>query len=511
MKCNLGICVIALVVLECLVVANPVSGPTFLENESKRIAGFSKMANCGRKPLKKRCPECMKPTTDGFKMFFFHQYSVGKKLMYKFFLHYNDAAKTIVVSFGGPSVDNHKYIKGIYSKGWSYIKNYKVRIEKEYGQVYFKKLRAKLIEKVKKIKKSGRATYRFIFNGYSMGGSLATLAAFDLTKSGVVTKLRNNVTVYTYGALRIGDTNFVDNVNSTLTLWRIVKRNDFMTRIPNCRYFNGMWRCYTRNVLRRAIIRRTFPLRMYVRRYVNQFARGPLGKLTPCAGVNTGNTGYAYNTPTQQVYNPQLNTPTAIPVTKQVITQTQTRVPTMTSTTTYSNQRQPQPQTQMQYNYTPGVWNNNFRVEGKTNQLQKMQGKVMNNHNQQYQQFQQYRQFLETGAEVKSKSKSESKTKSKSKSKYYYIFPKTLVTPQIVPNGSLSTVRRVMYSNYIRFIYYTQPIGRQIFYNSRMTTYRPCNYMNGISSCERLIRVPTTFTNDSHRVYYGIDFSTCSQ
>jgi len=137
------------------------------------------------------------------------------------------------------------------------------------------------------MKSSGRLTYQFIFTGYSIGGSLAILSAFDLTKSKVLTKAINKTTVYTYGSLRIGDSKFVALVNGTVTLFRVVKQNDYVVRVPNCYYsiIAGVWRCYSRPAIKKYIIRNRFPTKLYYTKYVYPSLvyfrknRGPLGKL----------------------------------------------------------------------------------------------------------------------------------------------------------------------------------------------------------------------------------------
>ena len=67
-------------------------------------------------------------------------------------IHYNDILKRILVTFSGPSVSEHVYIKYIYSAGFSLVKKYNFQIEKEFYEIYFNKLRKILYQKLKKIK-----------------------------------------------------------------------------------------------------------------------------------------------------------------------------------------------------------------------------------------------------------------------------------------------------------------------------------------------------------------------
>jgi len=375
---------------------------SFNESEAKRYAQFSKLAICAKKPLIKNCKECVTPSSDGYKMFFFYEFQKTKNISYKFFIHYNDLLKKVVISFGAPSVNNYSYLQRIYLRGLSIYKLYNIRIENEFKYIYFRKLRNILLEKVSKLLKSGRRDYKFVFTGYSLGASLAVLSSYDLSKTNLISRLKNDTTVFTYGGLRIGDANFVSLVNSTVTLWKIVKQNDFIVRIPNCYYSvtERVWKCYTGSMIRKYIYKTTFPLRAYYVRYIR----------------------------------PLISTTNVILMRKR--------------------------------NYS--------FIEKASNVVTKVEKKNNNKNN----------------------------LSDKRNSQAFY------KTPQIVPK--LSNVKQLYSVNtYYKYIYYTQPIGTEIFYDSGMTTFKICRYIAGISSCERHIKLPATFTVDSHQYYYGINFEQC--
>ena len=236
---------------------------------AKHYSRFAQLANCAEKPLKKTCKRCLKPGK-GFKFFFFYQAIRHKKYNYKFLIHYNDKEKEVVISFAGPSIKSFpKYVRYIYSSGFYFIKYYKIQIEKEYHRVYFKKLRKMLMKKIKKIRESGRKKYKFIFAGHSIGGSLAMLAAYDLTQKQLIDTEVNKTKVFTYGALRIGDKGFVTSINSSFLVFRIVRSDDFIVRIPNCYYspISRNWRCFTVPIITKYILKESFPLRIYLKSY----------------------------------------------------------------------------------------------------------------------------------------------------------------------------------------------------------------------------------------------------
>jgi hypothetical protein len=63
---------------------------------------------------------------------------------------------------------------------------------------------------------------------------------------------------------------------------------------------------------------------------------------------------------------------------------------------------------------------------------------------------------------------------------------------------------------YLKYIYYTQPLGYEIYYDTGMSSYQICEYIEGVANCERLVSLPTSFQVESHKIYYGINFDTCA-
>jgi hypothetical protein len=451
----------------------------FNELEAKSYALFAKYGNCAQKPLTQTCKKCINPD-GGYKMFFFYQYTRMKRYHYKMLIHYNDASKQVVISFGAPSVDNYSYISMIYSRGWSYLRKYKIRVEREFKLVYFRNLRKILIQKLLKLKKSGRHGYKYVFTGYSLGGSLAVLAAFDLTKSKLLRNRINHTTCYTYGALRIGDHKFVNVINNTIALWRVVKQDDYIVRIPNC-YFSviaNAWRCFTAPVIRKFIITNKFPLRTYYKNYVG---KGPLGKL------------FIYNRNHQHLNNVKphhlAHKFAAHKVMQKVAHNMRThyKQPVVIHKTAKT---------------TPKIvhTNNEKTMHPASKDHHKKIAKIAHHKN------------------VKTQNKNEKKAatpssflqlSSNKNNRQMALARRQWVQPRIVPRNSLSHVRKALLSTYYKYIYYTQPLGRLIYYSPDMTTYRSCAYIAGISNCEKVINLPNSFNTNSHKNYYGINFEQC--
>ena len=168
---------------------------SFNKAESKSYAQFAKMAIYAKKPLIENCKECITPSSEGYKIFFFYEFKKSKSISYKFFIHYNDLLKKIVISFGATSIKKINYLQNIYN-------NFITEIELK--NFYNKRIKNVLLEKISKISKSGRKFYNFVFTGYSLGASLAVLSYIDSSKSGLIGKSIYNPTVYTYTRLKSG-------------------------------------------------------------------------------------------------------------------------------------------------------------------------------------------------------------------------------------------------------------------------------------------------------------------
>ena len=119
--------------------------------------------------------------------------------------------------------------------------------------------------------------------------------------------------------------------------------------------------------------------------------------------------------------------------------------------------------------------------------------------------------------EIKKSPKKLSKLKGNSKklalSKYTLSGTTTITWPPYIPSETtFSTVET--YSDediYLNLIYYTQPIGYEIFYNDEMTLYSTCNYEDGISICEKQNKMPEIFKIAPHNTYYGAAFNKCKK
>lgn len=161
-----------------------------------------------------------------------------EKREFKYVILKSDPHKEIVVSFGGPKlVNDHEFFATIYSFGYDKFRG--VQVEKIFLNVYKNEMQKNLKTKISELlKNKDTKNYKFIFVGHGIGGSLATLAAFDLVKEKVVNvnKDKTSPIIYSYGQFKIGNDDFVKEVNSLFKVVRIVKNSDWTPLLSNCKY-----------------------------------------------------------------------------------------------------------------------------------------------------------------------------------------------------------------------------------------------------------------------------------
>jgi hypothetical protein len=218
----------------------------FYETHARTYVNFAKLAYC-EKPVVESlsCSFCNTITSNQYNTFFIHSVMKEHSRHFQFIILYNDDKQEVVITFSGPTTDQGNYFNHLYSGGFVQVPELGgIKIESEYWNVYSHNFRDILHEKVGKIANSNRAHYTFILVGHSLGGSLANLAAYDLVLNNIIYKSQNSPLVYTYGQLRIGDQDFVSRLNNSVKVVRIVKNNDYVTRMPNCLYIHGSYRCY---------------------------------------------------------------------------------------------------------------------------------------------------------------------------------------------------------------------------------------------------------------------------
>jgi len=161
---------------------------------------------------------------------------------YCFTIIRNRAYKKIVISFTGTKTNeqlHHQYTgsNGIpYKAGKEYIKIM------EYFLNMYNFLRADL-RKVLNIAKDNSIT-QYVFVGHSLGGAMASIAAFDLTQENFIPKTEISPVLMTYGQPRAGNYAFANELMKNVPIvFRHVNNYDVVGSVPACYIENG--RCKT--------------------------------------------------------------------------------------------------------------------------------------------------------------------------------------------------------------------------------------------------------------------------
>lgn len=540
----------------------------YAENDAKTFSKFSKLASCATKPLKVSCPKCINPG-NGYKFYFFYQTTRINKFNYKFMIHYNDTSKRIVVSFAGPSATEHIYIKYIYSSGFSLVKKYNFQIEKEFYQIYFNKIRRTLQKKLMKMKSSGRKSFQIYFTGHSIGGSLATLAALDLQQN----KIFQNVKVFSFAPLRLGDAAYVTMVNSYLEVYRIVKKSDYLVRIPNC-YFSRtykIWRCFNEQIIKEFIVKPSFPLKVYVGSYLKYYtksnsilsaaiiyarkrlnSRGRVtrkntkvakknnkknSRVNRRKGKNTKKTlrrkakklrkrsmsirkfwrkllrKLRRSRKTLKRYNPKKLQKSAKSIAKHLKKLKNKKIGKKSSKNLKNLIKKARKINKRKLKKKTSLLRKKVRRFFK--EVKKIAKKI----------YRKAHRLLKKSENLSKKSKRRINKKSKKPTKKTKKSTKSKKVSPIKKLANKSKLQNIVSNSYtyipttfkvytplqtyFTFVYYTQPIGFQIFYNDAMTEYTICQYVNGISLCEKVVTLPLQFSNIEHFTYFGNDFTKC--
>jgi hypothetical protein len=215
---------------------------------AKSYLSFANLAYCKPEIINAlSCPLCSSILDGSYKLLDTQSFT-HKNKNYRFVILSSEPHKEVVISFSGPKSNDGLFYAGIYTSGWGQIHGQ--NIEQAYLNVYESNIAHALHRSIGTLlaKDAKLGAHKFVFAGHSIGGSLAVLAAFDLIRSKIITSSPDiqSPLVYSYGQLRIGDDSFVESVNKLFKVVRIVKLNDFMTRLPNCVFSPSTrkWRCF---------------------------------------------------------------------------------------------------------------------------------------------------------------------------------------------------------------------------------------------------------------------------
>lgn len=156
---------------------------------------------------------------------------------YAFSVMSNKNQNKIVVSFSGSVIFNEIYNQIFDRGGEIYFRKTHKYQNYIYIVKYFQNIYIKIKREIKKflIKANYKEYKQIIFTGHSLGGAIASIAAFDLVTSGFIEKSDISPSVITYGQPRTGNYAFANEfMKSVPIIYRVMNYNDFASGFPAC-------------------------------------------------------------------------------------------------------------------------------------------------------------------------------------------------------------------------------------------------------------------------------------
>jgi hypothetical protein len=299
-------------------------------------------------------------------------------------------------------------------------------------------------------------------------------------------------------------------VNSTVFVYRIIRNDDYVVRIPNCYYSITAlgWRCFTQEIINRYIVVPSSPLFFYLQNYrysyyytvpVIQSVKYFLAvrKSHPASGRKAGRVQPKKSKIIHSKPRPQLKhreEKKFKPIKQREI------------------KRIRQHRQVKQRRAMPNRTHRKGPFSRKDDKLKKLKVKHIPQkpHHELPKPVHEERkqsQNSETKALPKVDQSEKSSPAAKPKTTQKFVtdnkptlvnLPKLHITPQ--------SAKTYYYAN----VYYTQPLGFLYYYPAGFASFQYCTYVNFVSQCETRIALPATFTIGPHLTYYDVSFETCS-
>lgn len=207
---------------------------------AKSYHSFANLAYCPGDVINQLgCPLCDQLLDNSFEVFKYYKHK-HRGYTFTFVILYSVNRNEVVIALSGPRNPNPAFFGTIYARGFRQMKGHPdIKIENTYLDAYEGKFQRKLFRYIQDYNDKFNVeekTHKYVFVGHNFGGSLATLAAFDMANKKVVPiepELDSPI-VYSYGALRIGNNVFVNQSNGLFKIVRIIKEGDLNPRMPSC-------------------------------------------------------------------------------------------------------------------------------------------------------------------------------------------------------------------------------------------------------------------------------------
>ena len=179
--------------------------------------------------------KCCSNLVDGkkWKVHYTQEPTKKNKLRYSFLV--SERYYKVVITFGYPfnikkMRDTHWYAQSETLGGRGSLLQIVRKFYKIYNQNY-RKVRSIAQKLYKK-----HSDYQFILVGHSIGGAVASVFAYDLTKNSYISKTDHSPLLITYGSPRVGNDIFSNETMKHLSnVFRVVRNGDPLVSLPACK------------------------------------------------------------------------------------------------------------------------------------------------------------------------------------------------------------------------------------------------------------------------------------
>ena len=207
------------------------------ENFARELVGPAGISYCKQSDqLALTCgPHCEKMKANGYKTLFAELLPNGPVTAEAFSIFYKAPTNQVIVSFRGTNSNLQLMAEFLGGIGAVYDLQPgfpEFRVLSYFYNKYKNTIRSTLFKDLN-IVKAKYPTASYVITGHSLGGALATLASFDLSKSGMIPK--SKMQLYNFGSPRVGNYEFVTALmKEGFPIYRIVNSRDPVPHVPPC-------------------------------------------------------------------------------------------------------------------------------------------------------------------------------------------------------------------------------------------------------------------------------------
>ncbi len=160
------------------------------------------------------------------------EHIIDRYFEFNYILFRSDINKKYILTFPGTRDKTQLIFEITESNLVSYYNNEEIKIHSYFLEMY-KKIEKNIFNSTTLKDISLHSDYQFIFIGHSLGGAMASIAAFNSVHENYINKKNNNPVLITFGQPRTGNYYFSKKVMEYVpNIFRVVRNGDIVSMIP---------------------------------------------------------------------------------------------------------------------------------------------------------------------------------------------------------------------------------------------------------------------------------------